>query len=82
MIGKPSAFTERVHHAKYCLLLGRTDSKAFDMCFEMKDGPLVILRLLKMAESRTELSKAIEGLNLGSTFLFCYPDYLNGGSPQ
>ena len=64
-----SAFTDRVHYAKGCLLSGRTASDSFRACFEMKDGPLVTIRLMQMAESNPQLSRAIAHRKLGREFL-------------
>lgn len=52
-------FHERVNYAARCLLAGSTSSRAFDTCFEMFDGDMVVTALVRRAEQQPHLSQAI-----------------------
>jgi hypothetical protein len=56
-----SGFPARVALAAQCIRTGDgIGSRAFDNCFEMSDGDMVMLMLLRMAESDPVLARGID----------------------
>lgn len=57
--GKANAFRARVDYASFAFLEDRTDSRAFDTCFEMWDGDAVVTALVRRAAVVPSLHDAI-----------------------
>ena len=58
-VSDPNGFAERVNYAARCILNGRTNSRAFDACFENDDAHVVAAAVYRRALRNLTLAAKI-----------------------